>query len=122
MFVFLSGDNNHMVDSWTDAILGSWKMGLQGAAVGLDSRPSYWWCIFNTSGSNRVYYWCYCFGNGSSFGEDKLNKNMEDAETNIMALADDLKTTGNRVYNFFKGIVDAGKAMVRWCNYYGRCI
>ena len=32
---FLAGENNPEGKSWTDAILGSWKAGLQGAAVGL---------------------------------------------------------------------------------------
>jgi hypothetical protein len=109
---FLSGDNNPHGRSWTDAILGSWKMGLQGAAVGLTAGLVTGGVFSIPLAAIGFITGATASAMGAHLGEDKLNKNMEDAETNIMALADDLKTTGNRVYNFFKGIVDAGKAMV----------
>ena len=109
---FLSGDNNPSGKSWTDALLGSWRMGLQGAAVGLTAGLVTGGIFSIPLAAVGFITGATASAMGAHLGEDKLNKNMEDAETNIMALADDLKTTGNRVYNFFKGIVDAGKAMV----------
>ena len=109
---FLSGDNNPSGKSWTDALLGSWRMGLQGAAVGLTAGLVTGGIFSIPLAAVGFITGATASAMGAHLGEDKLNKNMEDAETNIMALADDLKTTGNRVYNFFKGIIDAGKAMV----------
>ena len=109
---FLSGDNNPSGKSWTDALLGSWRMGLQGAAVGLTAGLVTGGIFSIPLAAVGFITGATASAMGAHLGEDKLNQNMEDAETNIMALADDLKTTGNKVYNFFKGIVDAGKAMV----------
>ena len=109
---FLSGDNNPSGKSWTDALLGSWRMGLQGAAVGLTAGLVTGGIFSIPLAAVGFITGATASAMGAHLGEDKLNQNMEDAETNIMALADDLKTTGNRVYNFFKGIIDAGKAMV----------
>jgi len=109
---FLSGDNNPSGKSWTDALLGSWRMGLQGAAVGLTAGLVTGGIFSIPLAAVGFITGATASAMGAHLGEDKLNQNMKDAETNIMALADDLKTTGNKVYNFFKGIVDAGKAMV----------
>jgi len=109
---FLSGDNNPSGKSWTDALLGSWRMGLQGAAVGLTAGLVTGGIFSIPLAAVGFITGATASAMGAHLGEDKLNQNMKDAETNIMALADDLKTTGNRVYNFFKGIIDAGKAMV----------
>ena len=109
---FLSGDNNPSGKSWTDALLGSWRMGLQGAAVGLTAGLVTGGIFSIPLAAVGFITGATASAMGAHLGEDKLNQNMKDAETNIMTLADDLKTTGNKVYNFFKGIVDAGKAMV----------
>ena len=109
---FLAGENNPEGKSWTDAILGSWKAGLQGAAVGLTAG-------LVTGGVFSIPLAAIGFITGATasalgvhLGEDKLNQNMEDMETNVKSLGDDLKTTGNRVFNFFKGIIDAADAII----------
>ena len=109
---FLSGDNNPHGRSWTDAILGSWKMGLQGAAVGLTAGLVTGGVFSIPLAAIGFITGATASAMGAHLGEDKLNQNMEDMETNLEALGKDLKTTGNRVYNFFKGIIDAAAAVV----------
>ncbi|MDG1315520.1 MAG: EF-hand domain-containing protein [Flavobacteriaceae bacterium] len=109
---WLAGENNPEGKSWTDAILGSWKKGLEGAAVGLTAG-------LVTGGVFSIPLAAVGFITGSiagamgiHLGEDKLNKNLEDAEKNLKTLGDDLTTTADRVMNWAKGIVDAAKAIL----------
>ena len=104
---FLSGANNPEGKSWTDAILGSWKMGLQGAAVGLTAGLVTGGVFSIPLAAIGFITGATASAMGAHLGEDKLNQNMEDMETNISKLGDELKTTGNRIYEFFKGVINA---------------
>jgi hypothetical protein len=109
---WLAGENNPEGKSWTDAILGSWKKGLEGAAIGLTAG-------LVTGGVFSIPLAAVGFITGSiagamgiHLGEDKLNKNLEDAEKNLKSLGDDLTTTADRVINWAKGIFNAAKAII----------